>query len=119
MRAFAYPLGFVVALISVLGYMAHAYGDAADGEAAPIFGIRLPPLWPPPILRCGRPHQCSVEREKLKKMGVDRWFGDSLNSRTESPLTRRCSRPVLRATCLPKPTTLCSPVTHHHPDVKN
>jgi hypothetical protein len=43
MRAFAYLLGFAVVLTGVSGYMAHASGDAADGEAAPIFGIKLPP----------------------------------------------------------------------------
>jgi len=42
MRGIAYLLGSVVALTGVVVYMAHAAGDA-DGEAAPIFGIKIPP----------------------------------------------------------------------------
>jgi hypothetical protein len=42
MKGFAYSLFAVVALTGVLGYMAHASGHA-DGEAAPIFGIKIPP----------------------------------------------------------------------------
>jgi hypothetical protein len=42
MRGIAYLLGAVVALTGVVVYMAHASGDA-DGEAAPIFGVKLPP----------------------------------------------------------------------------
>jgi hypothetical protein len=42
MRVIAYLLGAVVALSGVVVYMAHA-SDHADGEAAPIFGIKLPP----------------------------------------------------------------------------
>ena len=42
MRGFAYLLVAVVALISVLGYVAHASRDG-DGEASPIFGIKIPP----------------------------------------------------------------------------
>jgi hypothetical protein len=42
MRGFAYLLGAVVVLTGVLGYMAHASGDG-DGEAAPIFGVKIPP----------------------------------------------------------------------------
>jgi len=42
MRGIAYLLGSVVALTGVMVYMAHAAGDA-DGEAAPIFGIKIPP----------------------------------------------------------------------------
>jgi hypothetical protein len=42
MRGIAYLLGAVVALTGMLAYMAHAAGDA-DGEAAPIFGIKIPP----------------------------------------------------------------------------
>jgi len=41
MRGIAYLLGSVVALTGVMVYMAHAAGDA-DGEAAPIFGIKIP-----------------------------------------------------------------------------
>ena len=42
MKGFAYSLFAVVALTGVLGYMAHASGHA-DGEASPIFGIKIPP----------------------------------------------------------------------------
>lgn len=42
MRGIAYLLGAVVALTGVMVYMAHAAGGA-DGEAAPIFGIKIPP----------------------------------------------------------------------------
>ena len=42
MKGFAYLLVAVVALTGVLVYMAHASGHA-DGEAAPIFGIKIPP----------------------------------------------------------------------------
>jgi hypothetical protein len=42
MRVFAYLFVVLVALIGVLGYAARAFGEA-DGEAAPIFGIKVPP----------------------------------------------------------------------------
>jgi hypothetical protein len=42
MRAIAYLLGPVVALAGVVVYMAHA-SEQADGEAAPIFGVKIPP----------------------------------------------------------------------------
>jgi cytochrome P460 len=42
MKVFAYVLFAVVALAGVLVYMAHASGYA-DDEAAPIFGITIPP----------------------------------------------------------------------------
>src|ERR1700685_1164281 len=42
MRAIAYLFGAVVALSAVVEYMAHATADA-DGQAAPIFGIKIPP----------------------------------------------------------------------------
>jgi hypothetical protein len=42
MRGIAYLLGAVVALTGVVVYMAHASGNA-DGEAAPIFGVKIPP----------------------------------------------------------------------------
>jgi hypothetical protein len=42
MKAIAYLLGAVVALTGVVGYRAHASGHD-DGEAAPIFGLKLPP----------------------------------------------------------------------------
>src|ERR1700688_5250843 len=42
MRGIAYLLGAVVALTGVVAYMAHASGHA-DGEAAPIFGVKIPP----------------------------------------------------------------------------
>jgi len=42
MRTIAYLFGAVVALSGVVVYMAHAAADA-DGEAAPIFGIKIPP----------------------------------------------------------------------------
>jgi Cytochrome P460 len=42
MRGFAHFSGAVVAMTGVLFYMAHASGDA-DGEAAPIFGVKIPP----------------------------------------------------------------------------
>jgi hypothetical protein len=42
MRGFAYLLVGVAALIGVVGYVAEASGDA-DAEAAPIFGIKIPP----------------------------------------------------------------------------
>jgi hypothetical protein len=42
MRAIAYLLGPVLALAGVVAYMAHA-SEQADGEAAPIFGVKIPP----------------------------------------------------------------------------
>jgi hypothetical protein len=42
MRGIAYLLGAVVASTGVVVYMAHASGNA-DGEAAPIFGVKIPP----------------------------------------------------------------------------
>jgi hypothetical protein len=42
MKAIAYLLGAVVALTGVVIYRAHASGHD-DGEAAPIFGVKLPP----------------------------------------------------------------------------
>jgi hypothetical protein len=42
MRGIAYLLGAVVALTGVVVYMVHASGHA-DGEAAPIFGVKIPP----------------------------------------------------------------------------
>jgi Cytochrome P460 len=42
MRGIAYLLGEVVALTGVVVWMAHASGQA-DGEAAPIFGVKNPP----------------------------------------------------------------------------
>ena len=42
MKGFAYPLFAVVALTGVLVYMAYASGRS-DEEAAPIFGIKIPP----------------------------------------------------------------------------
>ena len=42
MRKIAYLLGAVVALAGVVAYMAPASGQA-DGEAAPIFGVKIPP----------------------------------------------------------------------------
>ncbi len=42
MRGIAYLLGAVVALAGVVAYMAPASGQA-DGEAAPIFGVKIPP----------------------------------------------------------------------------
>ncbi len=42
MRGFAYWGGGVLALTGVLGYVAYASGDA-DGEVAPVFGVKIPP----------------------------------------------------------------------------
>jgi hypothetical protein len=42
MRVIAYLLGAVVALTGVVAYMAHA-SEQADGAAAPIFGVKIPP----------------------------------------------------------------------------
>src|ERR1700723_4600899 len=42
MKGFAYLGAAVVALTGVLAYMAHASGRP-DGEADPIFGIKIPP----------------------------------------------------------------------------
>lgn len=42
MKGFAFLCVVVAALTGVLGYAALAFGDA-DGEAAPIFGIKIPP----------------------------------------------------------------------------
>ena len=42
MRAITYVLGTVAALAGLLIYEARAAGDA-DGVAAPIFGIKIPP----------------------------------------------------------------------------
>ena len=41
MKGFAHLLVVVVAMTGVVGYMAHAYGRS-DGEADPIFGIKIP-----------------------------------------------------------------------------
>src|SRR5271168_5068314 len=41
MRAIAYLFGAVVALSGMVVYMAHATADA-DGQASPIFGIKIP-----------------------------------------------------------------------------
>jgi len=42
MRGIAYLLGTIVALTGAVVWMAHASGPS-DGEAAPIFGIKIPP----------------------------------------------------------------------------
>jgi hypothetical protein len=42
MRGIAYLLGTVVALTGIVVWMAHASGHS-DGEATPIFGIKIPP----------------------------------------------------------------------------
>jgi hypothetical protein len=42
MRVIAYLLGAVVALTGVVVYVAHA-SEQADGAAAPIFGVKIPP----------------------------------------------------------------------------
>jgi Cytochrome P460 len=42
MRGITYLLGAVLALSGVIVYIAHA-SERADGEAAPIFGIKMPP----------------------------------------------------------------------------
>jgi hypothetical protein len=42
MRGMAYLLGTVVALSGALAYLAHS-SESGAGEAAPIFGIRIPP----------------------------------------------------------------------------
>jgi hypothetical protein len=42
MRGITFLLGAVVALTVVVVYKAHPSGDA-DGEAAPIFGVKIPP----------------------------------------------------------------------------
>jgi hypothetical protein len=42
MKGIAYLLGAVIALTGAVVYMAHASGQA-DGEAAPIFGVKIPP----------------------------------------------------------------------------
>jgi hypothetical protein len=42
MKGFPYLLVAVVAITGVVFYMAHASGRA-DGEAAPVFGIKIPP----------------------------------------------------------------------------
>jgi hypothetical protein len=42
MKGIAYLLGAVIALTGAVVYMAHASGQA-DGEAAPIFGVKVPP----------------------------------------------------------------------------
>jgi hypothetical protein len=42
MRGVAYLLSAVVALSGVAVYMAHASGEG-DGEAVPIFGVKIPP----------------------------------------------------------------------------
>jgi hypothetical protein len=42
MKVIAYLLSAVVALTVVVVYMAHAC-EPADGDAAPIFGVKLPP----------------------------------------------------------------------------
>jgi Cytochrome P460 len=41
MRGIVYLLGAVIALTGAVVYMAHASGHA-DGEAAPIFGVKIP-----------------------------------------------------------------------------
>jgi hypothetical protein len=42
MKGITYLLGAVLALSGVVVYMAHA-SERADGEAAPVFGIKIPP----------------------------------------------------------------------------
>jgi cytochrome P460 len=42
MRGFNYLLGAVVVMTGVVVYMSHA-SEQADGDAAPIFGIQIPP----------------------------------------------------------------------------
>jgi hypothetical protein len=42
MKGFVYLSVVLVALVGVLGYASRAFGDA-DGEAAPIYGIKIPP----------------------------------------------------------------------------
>jgi hypothetical protein len=42
MKGIAYLLSAVIALTAAVVYMAHASGQA-DGEAAPIFGVKVPP----------------------------------------------------------------------------
>ena len=42
MKRIAFLLVSVVALAGVVAYMASASGQA-DGEAAPIFGVKIPP----------------------------------------------------------------------------
>jgi Cytochrome P460 len=42
MKGIAYLLGAVIALTGAIVYMAHASGQA-DGDAVPIFGIKIPP----------------------------------------------------------------------------
>jgi hypothetical protein len=42
MKGIASLLGAVIALTGAVVYMAHAAGQA-DGEAAPIFGVKIPP----------------------------------------------------------------------------
>ena len=42
MRAAAYLFGAVFVLSGVVAYVAHATGDASE-EAAPVFGIKMPP----------------------------------------------------------------------------
>jgi hypothetical protein len=42
MKGLAYLLVAVVALTGVVVYMAHASGRS-DGEADPVFGIKIPP----------------------------------------------------------------------------
>jgi len=42
MKGVAYLLGTVLVLSGVIAYMAHA-SEQADGEAVPIFGIKIPP----------------------------------------------------------------------------
>jgi hypothetical protein len=42
MRGITYLLGAVVALTVVVVYKAHPSGHS-DGEAAPIFGVKIPP----------------------------------------------------------------------------
>jgi hypothetical protein len=42
MRVLAYFSVALVALLGAVGYVAEAFGDA-DGQAAPIFGIKVPP----------------------------------------------------------------------------
>ena len=42
MKRIAYLFGAVIALIGAVVYIAHA-SEQADGEAAPIFGVKIPP----------------------------------------------------------------------------
>jgi hypothetical protein len=95
-----------VAIVAVVVSFSPPASGRADEEAAPLFGIKIPPGYREWRL-------ISVAHEEgTQKNTPRRAAGYSLNSKTANPPTRRCSKPASLATCLSKLATLFLPVTH-------